>query len=84
MTLRLPRTSDVPKVPKSRRYGEVGYWSCPKCPYRIALNFPNGIDDAIAAHWLAHTFPVELEISEKAKGWSRDKAHTGIEPVPSP
>lgn len=69
---RKPKVSGPPKVPKSRRYGKEGYWSCPKCPYRIPLNFPNGIDDALAAHWLGHVFPVELELSEKAKAWKRE------------
>lgn len=32
-----------------------GIWDCPRCPYRIALDFPNGCEDAIVEHALAHT-----------------------------
>lgn len=81
----MPRKSKVPgppRVPKSRRSGEPGFWQCPRCVYRIALDFPSGIDDAIAAHWLGHTYPVELELSEKAKAWTRGSAVANGAPTP--
>jgi len=31
------------------------YWQCPRCPYRIARDFPGGIEEAVAAHKNAHT-----------------------------
>ena len=70
-----------PKVPRSRKSLPPAeppkFWLCPKCIYRIALDFPSGTREAILSHQLAHRYPMELPLSEKAKGWKRDDAILG-------
>ena len=55
---RKPRESRKPEVP-----AEV-YWDCPKCIYRIPLDFPGGTGEAIAAHQNGHRL-AEMGITPK-------------------
>lgn len=45
--------AEVPEIPALHE--TPGFWECPRCPYRIALDFPNGIEEPIVAHTSAHT-----------------------------
>lgn len=48
------RSVKPPRAPKNAKV-----WQCPECVYRIETEMAD-VDEAIAAHWLAHNFPVEL------------------------
>lgn len=50
------REPESPGAPKPT--GPPEFWACPDCIYRIALDFPSGYKDAVAAHVLAHEYPV--------------------------
>jgi hypothetical protein len=62
---RKPRTPGRSREPRGP--GDPGapeptgpeFWACPDCIYRIALDFPSGYKDAVAAHRLAHDYPVK-------------------------
>lgn len=67
------RRSGIPKAPKPPEPPPIpGFWDCPECIYRIALDFPNGTKKPIAAHKQAHRFPAEIPLSEEAKSWIRE------------
>ena len=56
---RAPAPAETPEIPK--------FWQCPSCIYRIALDFPGGIGEAIAGHRNAHLL-AEMGIVRKIEG----------------